>query len=74
MDAAKPGSKWGIATLGHPCAKGYTPRRGEYLGEGPTRGPRTITVGSGVSKYTSEKEFKPWNPNNVKIKAARKRK
>jgi len=71
-DAAKPGSKWGIATLGHPDQKGNTPRRGEYLGEGPTRGPRSNTVGTGVSKYTSDKkkEFKPWNPNDVKIKAA----
>jgi hypothetical protein len=48
----------------------------EDLGEGPTRGPRTNTVGTGVSKYTSEKkeEFKPWDPNTVKIKAARRRK
>jgi DnaJ-class molecular chaperone with C-terminal Zn finger domain len=75
-DSIKPGSKWGIATLGHPDQTGNKPRRAEYLGEGnPSNGPRSNTVGTGVSKYTSpkKKEFKPWNPNDIKVKAASRR-
>ena len=74
-EAIKPGTKWGIATLGHPDQKGNTPRRGEYIGEGLPRGPRSNSVGTGISKYTSQKkkEFKPWNPKNVKVKAASRR-
>jgi len=75
-DSVKPGSKWGIATLGHPDQSGNKPRRAEYLGEGnPSSGPRSNTVGTGVSKYTSpkKKEFKPWNPSESTVKAASRR-
>jgi hypothetical protein len=75
-DSVKAGSKWGIATLGHPDQRGDTPRRAEYLGEGnPSSGPRSNTVGTGISKYTSPKrrEFKPWDPKESKVQAASRR-
>jgi len=69
-DSIKPGSQWGVASLGHPDGLGNSPRRGEYLsdGSGPTDGPRTSTVGTGQSKWVSKKEFVPWNPEKLKLK------
>lgn len=74
-EAIKPGTKWGTATLGHPDQKGIKPMRGEYIGEGHSRRPPSNTVGTGISKHTSQKkkEFKPWNPKDVKVKAASRR-
>lgn len=63
------GKKWGIASLGHPDGGGNKPRRAEYLGDGLTSGPRTSTVGTGQNKWVQKKEFKPWNPDSVKVKA-----
>jgi len=64
--------KWGIASLGHPDGSGIKPKRAEYLSGGDTltAGPRSSTVGTGQSKWVAKKEFKPWNPDDVKIKAA----
>jgi len=70
-DTQKPGSQWGVASLGHPDGLGNSPRRGEYLSDGtsPTDGPRTNTVGNGQSKWVSKKDFIPWNPNTMKVKS-----
>ena len=65
----KPGTKWGVASLGHPDGHGNRPRRAEYLGDGLTKGPRTSTVGTGQNKWVEKKEFKPWDPDSVKVKA-----
>jgi hypothetical protein len=65
----KPGSQWGVASLGHPNGGGNKPRRAEYLGDGVTTGPRTSTVGTGQNKWVKKKEFEPWNPDSVKVKA-----
>ncbi len=68
--SVKPGNQWGVASLGHPDGQGNRPRRAEYLGDGLSKGPRTSTVGTGQSKWVKKKEFKPWDPNSVKVKAA----
>ncbi len=68
--SVKPGTQWGIASLGHPDGGGNRFRRAEYLGDGTTTGPRTSTVGTGQNKWVKKKEFKPWNPDDVKVKAA----
>jgi hypothetical protein len=58
--AAKPGSKWGMA-LGHPTGGGNKPRRAEYIGAGnASNGPRTNTVGTGQSKWVTKKKYEPW--------------
>lgn len=86
-ESTRPQSKWGIATLGHPDGSGNRPRRAEYIdvgkdgtstgkGDGvsrPTRGPRSRTVG-GVGMGYKNLKFKPWNPDDVKVKAASRRK
>uniref|UniRef100_A0A7S1ZMM7 J domain-containing protein n=1 Tax=Ditylum brightwellii TaxID=49249 RepID=A0A7S1ZMM7_9STRA len=67
----KKGSQWGIATLGHPDGGGNAPRqkRGEYLGDGgKSRKGSAHSVGTGQSKWVKPKEFKPWNPGDVKVK------
>eukprot|EP00521_Asterionellopsis_glacialis_P015763 CAMPEP_0195300308 /NCGR_PEP_ID=MMETSP0707-20130614/27174_1 /TAXON_ID=33640 /ORGANISM="Asterionellopsis glacialis, Strain CCMP134" /LENGTH=187 /DNA_ID=CAMNT_0040362967 /DNA_START=1 /DNA_END=560 /DNA_ORIENTATION=- len=64
---------WGVAALGHPDGKsGNKPRRAEYLAENSSgnKGPRTSTVGTGRNKWATPKEYKPWNPDNVKVKRA----
>jgi len=65
--STKPGSQWGVASIGHPDGGGSKRRRNEYLGDG---GPRTSTVGTGQNKWVKKKEFKPWNPNSLKVTAA----
>lgn len=69
---AKPASsienkRWGVAALGHPDGGGNRSRRAQYLGDGtPPKGPKSSTVGTGRSKWVTPKEFKPWNPSEVK--------
>ena len=74
-DTHKTGSKWGIASIGHPNQTGVVTKRGEYLGDG-FKGRMSGTVGSGRTKYTSDekKKFKPWNPSDTKVAAASRRK
>ena len=67
--SVKPGNQWGIASLGHPSGSGNKPRRAEYLGDGTSTGPRSSTVGTGQNKWVKKKEFIPWNPDDVKVKA-----
>jgi len=69
-ESTKPGSQWGVASLGHPDGGGSKPRRAEYLGDGTSAGPRTSTFGTGQNKWVKKKEFIPWNPDNVKVMAA----
>ena len=57
--------QWGIAALGHPDGGGNRSRRAEYLGDG-SPGPRTSTVGTGRSKWVTQKEFKPWIPKEIR--------
>jgi hypothetical protein len=63
----KAGSQWGTVSLGHPLGLGNNPRRAEYLGDG--LGQRRNTVGTGQNKWVEKKEFKPWNPEDVKVKS-----
>lgn len=72
-ESMKVGSKWGIASLGHPDGGGNKPRRAEYIGDGLASGPRSSTVGTGQSKWVDRKEFKPWNPDSVKVKAVNRK-
>mmetsp|Transcript_9938 Transcript_9938/g.13907 ORF Transcript_9938/g.13907 Transcript_9938/m.13907 type:complete len:239 (-) Transcript_9938:104-820(-) len=71
-ESMRKGSQWGVAALGHPDGGGNAPRRGEYLGDGGGggggRSSGANTVGTGRNKWVKPKEFKPWNPNDVKVK------
>jgi len=73
-ESTKPGSQWGVASLGHPDGGGSSPRRrAEYLGDGDDGGgggPRTSTFGTGQNKWVKKKEFIPWNRDDVKVTAA----
>lgn len=59
-EAVKPGTKWGVASLGHPDGGGNQPRRAEYLHDGKPVGPRSSTVGNGQNKWVEPKEYIPW--------------
>lgn len=53
--------------LGHPSGRGivHQTTRGEFLADGDSQGPsvkRTSSVGRGLNKWVTPKEFKPWNP------------
>ena len=71
---SKKGGGWGIAALGHPDGRGGAGRRGgEYLHSGGCdggreKGRRSSTVGTGRSKWVEQKEFRPWNPEDSKLK------
>lgn len=67
--AAEKNPQWGVAALGHPDGGGNKSRRAEYLGDGTAKGPRSSTVGTGQNKWVTPKEFKPWNPKDVKQRA-----
>ena len=56
--------RWGHAALGHPDGRGATGRirRDEFLSDG--RKGRSSSVGSGQSKWTRKKPFKPWTPDD----------
>lgn len=60
-ESNKPGSKWGIASLGHPDGGGNKPRRAEFLSDGKPYPIRSSTVGNGRNKWVEPKEYKPWN-------------
>uniref|UniRef100_A0A7S4I752 J domain-containing protein n=1 Tax=Odontella aurita TaxID=265563 RepID=A0A7S4I752_9STRA len=70
--AAQRNQQWGIAALGHPDGGGNARRRAEYLTDGGEKKSRlrSSTVGTGRNKWVKPKEFKPWNPKDVKVKAA----
>ena len=55
--------RWGHAALGHPDGRGATGMisRDEFLSDG--RKGRSSSVGSGQSKWTRKKPFKPWKPD-----------
>jgi len=58
----------GAMQLGHPSGRGLVTKRGEYLGDGDSgqggasqwAGPSS-SVGRGMSKWVTPREFKPWN-------------
>jgi curved DNA-binding protein CbpA len=59
--------QWGIATIGHPDGRGVVSnsnrRQGEYLSSGETiqqRSRTSTSVGTGISKWVTKKEFRPW--------------
>mmetsp|Transcript_27477 Transcript_27477/g.65317 ORF Transcript_27477/g.65317 Transcript_27477/m.65317 type:complete len:212 (-) Transcript_27477:273-908(-) len=56
--------RWGHASLGHPDGRGATGiiSRDEFLSDG--RKGRSSSVGSGQSKWTKKKAFKPWKPDD----------
>lgn len=69
-ESLKKGKGWGIAALGHPDGRGRMGRRGgEYLADGDeSRKFKSSTVGTGRSKWVSQKEFQPWKPDQTKLR------
>mmetsp|Transcript_6169 Transcript_6169/g.13502 ORF Transcript_6169/g.13502 Transcript_6169/m.13502 type:complete len:290 (-) Transcript_6169:165-1034(-) len=69
-ESLKKGKGWGIAALGHPDGRGNMGRRGgEYLADrDESRKSKSSTVGTGKSKWVSQKEFQPWKPDQTKLR------
>lgn len=60
---------WGVAALGHPSGGGVKLKRGEYLGDGSSKG-TSSTVGTGRNKWVTPRELKPWKPQEGDMKRA----
>ncbi|KAL7469128.1 hypothetical protein ACHAXS_009369 [Conticribra weissflogii] len=69
-ESFKKGKRWGMAALGHPDGRGHVGWRGdEYLAAGDEGGKsRSSTVGTGRSKWVVQKEFRPWKPDQTKLR------
>lgn len=53
-------ANYNVGLLGHPDGRGATyGRPAEYIGDG--KRPKTSSVGRGLNKWVTPKEFKPWN-------------
>lgn len=65
---AQPASKadaWASRQIGHPDGRGVSSssRRNEFLGTGK---PTASSVGRGLNKWVTPKDYKPWDPEAVK--------
>jgi curved DNA-binding protein CbpA len=57
--------RWGVAALGHPDGRGYSLSGRDYLGSGEEKR-RSATVGTGQSKWVSQKkDYQGWNPSDA---------
>jgi hypothetical protein len=63
---------WNAMQLGHPDGRGVVANsgRGEYLGDGISKAPRSSSVGRGLSKWVAPKEYKQWDPAAANLKRA----